>query len=248
MIVANWKMHKTRVEAIEYFEHLVENKHILEKAKENDIPCVIAPPAYLLYPLHDYISHHHIPVKLAAQNIHQEANGAYTGQMSAVMLKDTGIKYIILGHSEVRQYQHETDDIIYLKVQRALAKKLKAILCVGESAATRESGHADKFILSQLELVKTLDKQALKNVIIAYEPIWAIGTGNSCSGEEANRVAKLIRDYLGNEVSVLYGGSVTPENIRKYLSKDIIGGLIGSSALNPANFLAMVEAKLTVNV
>lgn len=191
-------------------------------------------------------------VKVAAQNMHFEANGAYTGEVSAEMLKSIGVKTVILGHSERREYFGETDEMLAKKVNTALANKMKVIFCFGEVLEDRKSGNHEKVVESQIKnALFHLEADAFKNIVLAYEPVWAIGTGETATPDQAQEMHAFIRKTLtdkygsdlADEVSILYGGSCKPSNAQEIFSKkDVDGGLIGGAALNADDFLAIVSA------
>ncbi|WP_296384364.1 triose-phosphate isomerase [Winogradskyella sp.] len=191
-------------------------------------------------------------LEVAAQNMHQATNGAFTGEISADMLKSVGVKTVILGHSERRAYFGETDAILAEKVDAALSNKLEVIFCFGEELADRKTGKEETVVGSQIEkALFHLEADAYKKIVLAYEPVWAIGTGETASPEQAQDMHAFIRktlaDKYGNEVadsvSILYGGSVKPANAKEIFSKpDVDGGLIGGAALNSKDFYAIVSA------
>lgn len=191
-------------------------------------------------------------LEVAAQNMHQASNGAFTGEISAEMLKSIGVKTVILGHSERRAYFGETDALLAEKVDAALANKLEVIFCFGEELADRKSGNEEAVVESQIKnALFHLEADAYKKIVLAYEPVWAIGTGETASPEQAQDMHAFIRktlaDKYGNEVadsvSILYGGSVKPANAKEIFSKpDVDGGLIGGAALNAEDFHAIVSA------
>jgi len=174
-------------------------------------------------------------VRLGAQNIHWEENGAYTGEISGPMLQEIGVSYVIVGHSERRQYFGETDGTVNLRLKAAQRYGITPILCVGETKQQRDAGETESIIAAQLE--KDLVDVDQDKLVIAYEPIWAIGTGDTCKSKEANRVITLIRSQLKNKnVSIQYGGSVKPNNIDKIMAQsDIDGALVGGASLEAAS-------------
>jgi triosephosphate isomerase len=180
-------------------------------------------------------------VKIGAQNIHWEDQGAYTGEISGNMLTEIGISYVIVGHSERRQYFGETDETVNLRLLAAQRHGLTPILCVGESKAQRDAGETENLIINQLK--KGLVNVDQSNLVIAYEPIWAIGTGDTCESSEANRVIGLIRDNLDNKnVSIQYGGSVKPSNVDEIMAQpEIDGALVGGASLDAADFARIVN-------
>jgi triosephosphate isomerase len=180
-------------------------------------------------------------IRLGAQNVHWEKSGAYTGEISADMLTEIGVHYVVIGHSERRQYFGETDETVNLRVISAQKQGLIPIICVGESKAQRDAGETEKVIIKQIQ--GGLVNVDQKNLVIAYEPIWAIGTGETCESEEANRVIGLIRQQLDNpEVTIQYGGSVKPDNIDEIMAQSQINGaLVGGASLDPAVFARIVN-------
>ena len=180
-------------------------------------------------------------IMLGAQNIHWEAEGAYTGEISGEMLTEIGVNYVIIGHSERRQYFGETDETVNLRLKAAQKYSLKPILCVGETKEQRDAGETENIITNQLK--KDLVEVDQNNLIIAYEPIWAIGTGDTCESTEANRVIGIIRQQLENKnVTIQYGGSVKPGNIDEIMSQpEIDGALVGGASLEPVNFARIVN-------
>ena len=193
-------------------------------------------------------------IEVVAQNMHFAENGAYTGEISASMLKSVGIKTVILGHSERRAYFSETDESLAKKVDTALANDMRIIFCFGEELADRKSNNHENIVKSQISKgLFHLDASAFKNIVLAYEPVWAIGTGETASPEQAQDMHAFIRKTLankyGNEVaddmSILYGGSCKPSNAKEIFSKpDVDGGLIGGAALNAEDFFGIVNAFL----
>jgi triosephosphate isomerase len=191
-------------------------------------------------------------IHVAAQNMHQAASGAYTGEISADMLKSIGVNTIILGHSERRAHFHETDSIIAYKVDAALANQMRVIFCFGEELKDRQSGNHFNIVENQLrDGLFQIDEEAWESIVLAYEPVWAIGTGETASPEQAQEMHSFIRETvrqrygsdIADEVSILYGGSVKPDNAREIFSKpDVDGGLIGGAALKAEDFAAIVAA------
>lgn len=180
-------------------------------------------------------------VKVGAQNVHWEETGAFTGEISALMLTEIGVRYVVIGHSERRQYFGETDETVNLRLKAAQSYGLTPILCVGESKAQRDAGETEQIISQQLE--KDLVDIDQTNLVIAYEPIWAIGTGDTCESGEANRVIGLIRSQLTHkDVSIQYGGSVKPENVDEIMVQpEIDGALVGGASLEPESFARIVN-------
>ncbi len=191
-------------------------------------------------------------IKVVAQNMHQSENGAFTGEISAKMLKNIGVKRVILGHSERREYFGETDAILAEKVNQALANKMKVIFCFGEKLEDRESEKHFEVIENQLKnALFHLDEKAFKKIILAYEPVWAIGTGKTATADQAQEIHAFIRNLLetkygkktAKKISILYGGSVKPSNAKEIFSKpDVDGGLIGGASLNAKDFTEIVKS------
>ncbi len=184
---------------------------------------------------------HGSKIMLGSQNIHWEQEGAYTGEISGEMLTEIGVDYVIIGHSERRQYFGETDETVNLRLKAAQQCGLKPILCVGETKEQRDAGETENIIIKQLK--HNLPDINQGNLIIAYEPIWAIGTGDTCESSEANRVIGIIRQQLANkEVSIQYGGSVKPDNIKEIMSQpEIDGALVGGASLSASSFAQIVN-------
>lgn len=180
-------------------------------------------------------------IMLGAQNIHWEAEGAYTGEISGEMIQEIGVNYVIVGHSERRQYFGETDATVNLRLKAAQKYGLKPILCVGETKEQRDAGETENIIINQLQAdLVDIDQS---NLVIAYEPIWAIGTGDTCESQEANRVIGIIRQQLDHKnVSIQYGGSVKPNNVDEIMNQpEIDGALVGGASLEPASFARIVN-------
>ncbi|AFZ15178.1 triosephosphate isomerase [Crinalium epipsammum PCC 9333] len=235
VIAGNWKMYKTQAETTEFLQGFMPE---LEKTPE-DREVVICPPFTAL----DAISRslHGSLVQLGAQNIHWEDNGAFTGEVAGSMLSEIGVRYVIVGHSERRQYFGETDESVNKRLLSAQRHGLIPILCVGETKQQRDAGETESIITNQLE--KDLVNVDQQRLVIAYEPIWAIGTGDTCESSEANRVIGLIRSQLSNaDVTIQYGGSVKPDNIDEIMAQpEIDGVLVGGASLQPASFARIVN-------
>jgi triosephosphate isomerase len=241
-LAANWKMHKTIAEAAEFVDALLPRI----AATQHDV--VICPP-YLA--LSEVVERSRgSAVRVAAQNMHEEDSGAFTGEVSAPMLVEADVDAVVLGHSERRQYFDETDEALARKVPAALAAGLEPILCVGESEEARDAGQTEGVLERQLQAdLAAVEPTALARVVIAYEPIWAIGTGRTATPEQAQEACAYIRDVLrerGGEadaVRILYGGSVKPANAAELMAQpDIDGALAGAASLDPEDFAAIVEA------
>lgn len=237
VIAGNWKMFKTQAESLEFLQGFMPS---LDQTPEEREVLLCAP--FTALSLLDK-SLHGSRVQLGAQNVHWEENGAYTGEISGPMLIEIGVRYVIVGHSERRQYFCETDETVNLRVKAAQRYGLIPILCVGETKQQRDTGETEALIASQLE--KDLVDVDQQNLVIAYEPIWAIGTGETCEATEANRVVGLIRSQLSNpNVSIQYGGSVKPNNIDEIMAQpEIDGVLVGGASLEPASFARIANYK-----
>ncbi len=243
IIAGNWKMHKTMDEALK----LVND--IKDEANKTDIEIVICCPFTVISEVKRAIEG--TKVKLGAQNMHWEEEGAFTGEISANMLKDLGVDYVIIGHSERRQYFNETDEIVNKKVIKAIEKGLKPIICVGETLDEREKNKTFDIVKRQtLIALENIGRDEMINVVIAYEPIWAIGTGKTASSQDANEVIAYIRSLLqdkyGSEISeeirIQYGGSVKPSNATEIMNEaDIDGALVGGASLKAKEFLEIVN-------
>ena len=241
VIAGNWKMNMLPSDTIKYMEKIAP----LVKESQNEV-IICAPFTDLFYAI-NYVRD--IPyIHIGAQNMHYEESGAFTGEVSADMLTSIECEYVIIGHSERRQYFNETDESVNLKVKTALKHGLKPIICVGENLEQREAGEAKKVVNTQI--TKDLDGltlEDLSNIIIAYEPIWAIGTGKTATKEDAEEVIKAIRDiireiFYSDDVPILYGGSVKPENAQElFTMPNIDGGLVGGASLDPEVFEKIVN-------
>lgn len=237
VLAGNWKMYKTQTEALEFLKEFIPQ--LEETPEEREI--VLCAPFTALTILSQNL--HGSRIRLGAQNVHWEASGAYTGEISGPMLVEMGVRYVIIGHSERRQYFGETDETVNLRLKAAQKNGLIPILCVGESKQQRDAGETESHIFRQLE--KDLVDVDQNNLVIAYEPIWAIGTGDTCESQEANRVIGLIRSKLSNpNVTIQYGGSVKPENIDELMAQpEIDGVLVGGASLDPLSFGRIVNYK-----
>ncbi|RLD62310.1 MAG: triose-phosphate isomerase [Bacteroidetes bacterium] len=247
IVAGNWKMNKSLQEGIDLAIEI--NKLVAEKADKN-VDIIIAPPFIHLSEVGKVIDRERI--LLSAQNCAAEQEGAFTGEVSAEMLWSVGADYVIIGHSERRAYYHEDNDILNKKIKLALDNNLKVIFCCGENLEQRESNQHFKVIKKQLtETIFTLEKEYYDSIIIAYEPIWAIGTGKTASPEQAQEIHKFIRslisekygDNIAKETSILYGGSCKPSNAKEIFAKpDVDGGLIGGAALKAEDFIDIVNS------
>ncbi len=246
IIAGNWKMYKTSGEAKSYALAFLER---VGGVTEADI--VLCAPFTALNVLKEELEES--VVHLGAQNMSWAVEGAYTGEVSAAMLQDAACTYVILGHSERRELMYETDAMIAKKVKRALEAGLRPILCVGENLKQREAGEAQVIVQNQLKKdLAGLTEDALKKVVIAYEPIWAIGTGKTASSQDAGEMCTAIRFALAaagpeaaDVIPILYGGSVKAENIADLMARpDIDGALVGGASLDPVGFAALIENAL----
>ena len=243
VIAGNWKMNMLPNEAIEFIEKLAP----LVKDTENEV-ILCVPYTDLFYAL---LTAQGTNIKIGAQNMHFEEKGAYTGEVSGKMLKSINVEYVIIGHSERRQYFAETDETVNKKVKAAFEYGLKPIVCVGETLEQREEGKAFDVITEQTKLaLEGLAKEQVENTIIAYEPIWAIGTGKTATKEDANDAIKKIREKIveiygqkvADRVIIQYGGSVKSTNAKELFEmSDIDGGLVGGASLNPDEFSRIVN-------
>jgi triosephosphate isomerase len=245
IVAGNWKMNKNSEETEDLINELID-----KLPTETSVEIIIAPTFVNLASAVDHTEFTNIQV--AAQNMNQEESGAYTGEISASMLKSVGVSTVILGHSERRSIFHETNAIIAYKVDTALRYEMRVIFCFGEELKDRQSNQHFNVVENQLrDGLFHLDKDSWSKIILAYEPVWAIGTGETASPEQAQEMHQFIRNLvqkvfgseIANQVSILYGGSVKPNNALEIFSQpDIDGGLIGGAALNAEDFTAIVVA------
>lgn len=243
VIAGNWKMNMLPNEAIQFIEELTP----LVKDTENEV-ILCVPYTDLFYSL---LTAQNTNIKIGAQNMHFEEKGAYTGEISGKMLKSINVEYVIIGHSERRQYFNETDETVNKKVKTAFECGLKPIVCVGETLEQREAGETERIITTQTKLaLEGLTEEQVQNTIIAYEPIWAIGTGKTATSEDANNSIKEIRKEIANNygqntadmVIIQYGGSVKSTNAKELFEmSDIDGGLVGGASLKAEEFSKIVN-------
>lgn len=243
IVAGNWKMNKTLQEGLEFIKILKESIPELRNTK-----AIVGMPFIHLASAGSYLNG---TFSIAAQNCHQESQGAYTGEISASMIQSTGAEYVILGHSERRQYFKEDDDLILKKIKAVLAHGLNPVYCCGEPLEIREDDSHIQYVNKQLEnSIFHLSNEDIQKVIIAYEPIWAIGTGKTASSAQAQEMHKEIRLSLAdnftlaiaNEIKILYGGSCTPANAADLFSQqDVDGGLIGGASLKTSDFLELIR-------
>ncbi len=242
-IAGNWKMNKTPAEAREMVSELKELV-----AEVADVDMAVCPPAVALAGVSELLQDS--KVSLGAQNMHWESSGAFTGEISAAMLKELGVEYVILGHSERREIFKETDQEVNRKVQKALQEGLKPIICVGETLAERENGKTkDKVSFQVKAALAGVAEDKLTDVTIAYEPLWAIGTGESASAEDAADTIAAIREVIAEiapgkeeEMRIQYGGSVKPHNIAEFIAEEEIdGALVGGASLEAESFAGVIK-------
>jgi len=244
IVAGNWKMNNDLAQT----ETLITA--LKTQTKTTDAEVMIAPTATNLWQAYNTLKD--TDIEVVAQNMHFAESGAYTGEISASMLKSVGVETVILGHSERREYFNETDELLAKKVDAALANDMRVIFCFGEELADRKSGNEETIVGNQIKnALFHLKAWDFKRIVLAYEPVWAIGTGETASPEQAQDmhafIRKTIADQYGyeiaNDVSILYGGSVKPANAEEIFSKpDVDGGLIGGAALNAEDFFAIVNA------
>lgn len=246
IVAGNWKMNTSVEEGKQLAQNLVNHTPELSSNKK----VILTPPFLHLSSVQNIVNG--TQLDLAAQNCHSANSGAFTGEISPKMLADFGLKYVILGHSERRTYFGETVEILKQKVDQALNNNLEVIFCIGESLEQRESGDFKAILLEQLKAsVFHLNEAEFQNIILAYEPVWAIGTGVTASAEQAEEVHAFIREELAKQYStelaemttILYGGSCKPSNANEiFAKKNVDGGLIGGAALKSEDFIGIIDA------
>ena len=244
LIAGNWKMNNNITESLNLVKNLIQ----LTKDSK-DVEVLVCSPFTSLYSIRQILKGTNI--KLGAQNMHYEENGAYTGEISPLMLNDIGVDYVIIGHSERRQYFNEIDEAVNKKLKSAIKFGIKPILCVGETLEQRESKIEKDTVKKQIiNAFKNINNEDSVNVVIAYEPIWAIGTGKTATSDEANEMASFIRETyaeiyskeLSNNVIILYGGSVKGSNASEIMSQsDIDGALVGGASLKAEEFINIIN-------
>lgn len=246
LIAGNWKLHTTPSEAAAWMRSLLED---LSELDVSNVELLLNVPATHLAVLAPIVTD--TPVAIGAQDVSAHASGAYTGEVSAAMLRDAGASYAIVGHSERRQYHHEDDALLRQKVLACLAEGLVPILCVGEVEAEREALQHEATVIRQLTgALDGVDLATASDLVIAYEPVWAIGTGKTATADDAQAMGAVIRSFLkgrygplADGVRILYGGSMKPANAAELLAKaDVDGGLIGGASLERAQYLAIATA------
>lgn len=244
IVAGNWKMNKNAEETEDLLNELIA-------LLPNDLNCevIVAPTFVNLASAVDHLEF--TPIQVAAQNMHQAENGAYTGEISADMLQSIGVNTVILGHSERRAYFHESDSVLSAKVTTALKHQMRVLFCFGEELKERQSNTHFDLVKKQLtDGLFHIETASWENIVLAYEPVWAIGTGETASPEQAQEMHEFIRatvkekygSSIADQVSILYGGSVKPENAKEIFSKpDVDGGLIGGAALKAADFIGIIN-------
>jgi triosephosphate isomerase (TIM) len=247
IVAANWKMNMTLGESRRFVESF-----LLDAAEIRDVEIVIVPPFTALAEVTALLEKSGQSIKVGAQNMHWERNGAFTGEISAALLRDLFVHYVIIGHSERRRLFGETDEIVNKKVRAAHDATLRPIVCIGETLEQRDKGNVEKILAIQLRgSLKDLTEKELQETVIAYEPVWAIGTGRNATPEQAQEAHAFIRHTLGemsddttaDRIRIQYGGSVKPENARELMGQsDIDGALVGGASLDPRSFAQIVQA------
>ena len=248
IVAANWKMHKTHLEAIQDVQKL---SYLLDRKDTERVEVVVCPPFTALRSVQTLIESDKLGFELGAQNVHWEEKGAFTGEISPSMLRSLKVEYVIVGHSERRELFGETDATVARKVKAVFDHEMTPILCVGESLEQRESGRAAEVVSAQIrEDLGKVGPDEASRCVVAYEPIWAIGTGKACAPADAAEAIRAIRDTLetmfttdvGRTVRVQYGGSVKAGNIREFMGHpEIDGALVGGASLDPEEFALIVK-------
>lgn len=246
IVAGNWKMNKTQQEALSLASEVI---HMVEDEVTTDVEVVLCVPFVYLHALHHHVGGR---VRLGAQNCHQKASGAYTGEISAPMLASIGVPYVIIGHSERREFFGETDPVLAEKVNIALENGLRPIFCCGESQQQREQGDYLAFVKNQLtQGLFHLPEEQFRQVVIAYEPIWAIGTGLTATAAQAQEMHAALRSHIAekygqavaDDTTIQYGGSVSAANAAElFACPDVDGGLVGGASLKARDFLTIIKA------
>lgn len=251
LMAGNWKMNKTYGEAVVLAQHISYN---IEKDWEDKVDILVCPPTIDLKGVWNVFEFDNMPVNVGAQNVYWEESGAYTGETSVPMLAEIGCTYCIIGHSERRTLFGETNEDVNRKAKALIDGKIAPIICVGESLAVRDEGNTEEYVCAQVRAALAgIDATRAAKVVIAYEPIWAIGTGRTATPEQAQEVCAAIRatvadiydDAFAENMRVLYGGSMNPGNVERLIAQpDIDGGLIGGAALKADSFVELIKACL----
>ena len=246
IVAANWKMNMTQGEAARFIEVA-----LLELGETSDVEIVIVPP-FTAIPKVTELLRESPNIKVGAQNMHWERSGAFTGEISATMLRDLFVRFVVLGHSERRTLFGETDEIVNKKVHAAIEATLRPIVCIGETLKQREAGDVEKVLSKQLKgSLASLGEKELHEIVVAYEPVWAIGTGKNATPAEAQEahafirktIAKMSDDATADKIRIQYGGSVKPDNAAELMKQsDIDGALVGGASLDPRSFAQIVNA------
>jgi len=247
IVAANWKMNMTQAESARFVESM-----LLDLGEIIDVEVVIVPPFTAIAKVMEALGKAQNNIKVGAQNMYWEKSGAFTGEISAALLRDLFVHYVVLGHSERRTLFGENDEIVNRKVRAALDATLRPIVCIGETLEQRDKGNVEKILSIQLRgSLKDLGEKELQETVIAYEPVWAIGTGRNATPDQAQEAHAFIRhilremanDATAERVRIQYGGSVKPENARELMSQpDIDGALVGGASLDPRSFVQIVKA------
>ncbi|MEM0938740.1 MAG: triose-phosphate isomerase [Bacteroidota bacterium] len=248
IVAGNWKMNCTIPDGKKLASEVV---NMIEDEVNNETEVVLIPPFVHLVGIQPLIGSNR-DISLGAQNCHQNESGAYTGEVSADMLVSVGVKYVVLGHSERREYFHETDELLAKKVQHVINKNLLSMYCCGEKLESREADQHEDVVGKQIETALfALSEEHIKSVVIAYEPVWAIGTGKTATAKQAQQMHAFIRKKIeekypreiANSIPILYGGSVKPNNAEEIFAQpDVDGGLIGGASLKSRDFIDIVKA------
>jgi triosephosphate isomerase (TIM) len=248
IVAANWKMHKTHLEAIQTVQKL---SYLLDRGDSERVEVVICPPFTALRTIQTLIDSDRLPFALGAQDVHWEEQGAFTGAVSPLMLAALRVGYVIVGHSERREHFGETDADVARKARAVFDHEMTPIVCVGETVEERDAGRTEDTVVGQVrEGVSKMGPEAASRMVVAYEPVWAIGTGRACDPSDAGEVIRTIRDTLetvfstdvAESVRVQYGGSVKPGNIREFMAHpEIDGALVGGASLDPEDFALIVK-------
>jgi len=248
IVAGNWKMNKNLDEGIKLTSEIAT---LIKDAPVNGVEIIIVPPFTHLTDLNKLLQDND-QIRLGAQNCNENNSGAYTGEISAAMLKSSGVDYVVIGHSERRTYFNESDELLATKVSQALINGLTPIYCCGEPLSVRESNSHEDYVFTQISNgLFHLSQESFGNVVIAYEPIWAIGTGVTASAAQAQEMHKAIRNHLASKYghdaagncSILYGGSCKPSNAKELFAlADVDGGLIGGASLNPEDFVGIIRS------
>lgn len=247
IMAANWKMNKTHLEGLHFVESL---RNTVQAETFDKIDVVLCPPFTAIRSVQTAIDGDDLQIAVGAQNIHWESSGAYTGEISAEMLTKLGVTYVIIGHSERREYFHETDETVNRKVKAAFDNGLVPIMCVGETLSEREAGSTAEKVSGQIrEGLKGVKEEQIATMVIAYEPIWAIGTGKTASADDAQDTVSIMRKVVreksenaASAVRIQYGGSVKVGNVADLMSRpDIDGALVGGASLDPTEFAQLLQ-------